>query len=138
MAKKNRDGYFRHSFYHNGKQYYARGKTMAEAIKKATLKQTALENGEIGISQNMNVDRWCYEWLETYKKGTVTDKSYANYKRYIDNLIVPEIGNMQLKNVRDIHLQKILNTRQGYSKSDTVKLRNTIQAIFKRARISPA
>ncbi len=136
MPTKNKDGYYRHSFYHNGKQYSSRGRTMAEAIKKAAIKQNALESGEIGISKNMSVSAWCGEWLQTYKQGTVTTKSYEGYKRYIDKLIVPEIGNMRLKDVRDVHLQRVLNARQGYSKSDTVKLRNTIQAIFKRARIS--
>lgn len=136
MPTKNSDGYYRHSFYHNGKRYVAYGKTMAEAIKKAAVKQNALENGEIGISKNMAVAAWCNEWLQTYKQGTVTAKSYEGYKRYVDKLIVPEIGNMRLKDVRDVHLQRILNARQGYSKSDTVKLRNTIQAIFKRARVS--
>ena len=136
MATKKEYDYKRSTFYFNGKQYTARGKNQKEADKKAALKKNALENGEIGISKNMTVSAWCYEWLETFKKGKITDKSYACYKRHIDNLIVAEIGNVKLKEVRDVHLQKILNSRQGYSKSDTTKVRNTIQAIFKRARIS--
>jgi len=125
----------RHTFYHNGKQYETTGKTKAEAIKKAALKEAALERGEVGISGKMSVRRWGEEWLAIYKAGTITDKSYATYARHVA-LLVDDIGNMKIKDVRDAHLQKIINKRSGFSKSDTVKLRNTIQAVFKRARIS--
>jgi len=135
MAENNNYEYKRSTFYFNGKQYAARGKSQKEADQKAALKRAQLENGEIGVSKNMTASAWCYEWLETFKRGSVTDKSFGNYKRHVD-LIVSELGSTKLKDVRDIHLQKILNSRQGYSKSDTTKLRMTIQAIFKRARIS--
>lgn len=58
------------------------------------------------------------------------------YKGRIDNIILPSIGGMKLKDVRDIHLQKILNSRKGKSKSDTSKVMNTIRAMFKKARTS--
>ena len=133
---ENKYNYKRSTFYFNNKQYTTWSKTQKEADKKADLKLKALENGEIGISKNMSVSRFCYEWLNTYKKGSVIEKTYKDYKRKIDNLIIPEIGNMQLKNVRDIHLQKILNKRAGNSFSDVKGVRIVIQAIFKQARIS--
>lgn len=133
---KNKYNYKYSTFYHNNKQYKCYGKTQNEADKKAALKQAALENGEIGISKNMTVARWCNEWLETYKKGTVIEKTYKDYKRRIDNIIIPEVGNVILKNVRDVHLQKILNSRAGNSLSDVKRMRILIQSIFEQARIS--
>lgn len=134
-SDKKKYEYESHTFYYENKQYKAYGKTKAEAIKKAALMEAALERGEAGISGKMSVKRWADEWMDTYKKGTVTDKSYANYERHV-KLLTDAIGNMKIKDVRDVHLQKILNARAGKSKSDMEKLRNTIQAIFKRARIS--
>ncbi|MCL2820428.1 MAG: N-terminal phage integrase SAM-like domain-containing protein, partial [Oscillospiraceae bacterium] len=136
MLKLQKDGYFRETFYFNSKQYSARGKTEKEAIKKAHEKKKALERGDIGISNNMTVRSWAYEWLDTFKKGTIVDKSYKRYKAHIDNVILPVIGNMRIRDVRDVHLQKILNLRKGYSKSDTKKILFTIQAMFKQARLS--
>jgi len=133
MSKYN---YYRSRFYFNNKQYEATGKTQKEADQKAALKKAQLENGGIGISKNMSVAVWCREWLETYKQGTITDRTYARYKAHVENQIIPEIGNMKIKDVHDVHLQRILNSRKGYSRSDTKKLFNTIQAIFKQARIS--
>jgi len=136
MSKQNNNGYYRSRFYFNGKQYETTGKTQKDADKKAALKQSALENGEIGISVNMSVSAWCREWLDLYKRGTITEGTFSRYKAHVENLIIAEIGNMKLKDVHDVHLQRILNARKGYSKSDTKKLFNTIKAIFKQARIS--
>ena len=136
MAAQSKYEYKRSRFYHNGKQYETTGRTQKEADGKAALKLKALESGEVGISKNMTVTSWCSEWLHTYKKGAVTAKTYGSYKSYVDNQILPEIGNMKLKDVRDVHLQRIPNNRAGYSKSEVTKLQNTIKAIFKRARVS--
>ena len=125
--------YKRSYFNFNGKQHATYGKTQKEADQKAALKRKALESGEVGISKDMTVSAWCAEWLEVYKKGAIADKSLATYKRHIA-LINAEVGNVRLKDVRGVQLQKILNARQGYSKSDTSKLRYTIQAVFDRAR----
>ena len=123
-------------FTYNSKEYKCRGKTQKEADQKAALKKKALENGEIGISNNMPAIKYCYTWLDIYKKGKVIEKSYKDYKRYIDKQIAPELGNTLLKNVRDIHLQKILNARTGYSKSNVTKLYYCIKAIFRKAHES--
>lgn len=127
--------YERVTFYHNGKRYEASGKTLKEAHAKAAKKQLALERGELGVSGNMTVTRWADEWLETYKEHAVGEGQYKNYQTYI-KVITLSIGAKKLKDVKDIDLQKILNSRVGHSKSDLSKLRMTMKAMFKRARIS--
>ena len=133
MADKTR---FRSTFYYEGRRYETTGKDQKEADQKAAIKQDRLKRGEVGISANMTVKRWAEEWLETYKRPTVTDKSYKDYKRQIDNIIVPAIGNMRVCDVKDIHLQKIMNSRAGKSLTRVKLLKNTIRAIFTRARQS--
>ena len=128
--------YERVTFIHNSKQYEATGKTLKEAHAKAAKKQIALEQGEIGTSGNMTVARWAIEWLETYKAHVVGDGQYKNYLTHINKVIIPAIGAKKIKDVKDIDLQKILNSRAGYSKSDVSKLRMMLRAMFRRARIS--
>lgn len=133
---KKKYNYKRVTFYHNGKQYDAYGKTLKEAHAKAAKKKLALENGESSISGNMTVERWALEWLETYKENSIGEGQYRNYLSHINNVILPAIGAKKLKDVTDVDLQKILNSRAGYSKSDVTKLRMTLRSMFKRARIS--
>ena len=95
-----------------------------------------MERGEEGISGNMSVKNWATEWLETYKKGNVTDKTYQGIQHRVYDIIVPPIGNLKLKDVKDTHLQKIINSRAGYSGSHVSKLMQLIKGIFRQARIS--
>lgn len=98
-------------------------------------KNADIEAGVVGISSNMMVKRWIEEWLETYKKPVVTEKSYKNYlthTKFINN----HIGHLRISQVTDTHLQKILNLRADYSYSDIKHMNDTLKAIFKKARQS--
>jgi len=128
--------YERVSFRYNGKVYSAYGKTQQEAHKKAAKKQLALERGEEGISSNMPVKNWAAEWLETYKKGNVSNQTYLGIQHRMNDIILPSIGNLKLKDVKDTHLQKVINSRTGYSTSHVSKIMNLMKAMFKQARIS--
>ncbi|MCL2216928.1 MAG: site-specific integrase [Defluviitaleaceae bacterium] len=84
----------------------------------------------------MTVERWANTWLETYKKPVVGDSQYRDYRFYINSAILPEIDCTRLGQIKDVHLQKILNMHVGKSKSYLTKLRITISAMFKRAYLS--
>jgi integrase len=64
----------------------------------------------------------------------VGDGQYKSYRFYVDKIIIPAIGSLALKSVTSVHLQKLLNSREGKSKSDIDKLRITVKAIFSKAR----
>jgi integrase len=125
--------YFRQTFCFNGKQYAAYGKTKAEAIKKAALKEDAMKRGEAGISKNMTVQAWAYVWAETYKKPNVGAKEYKELLSRIKTAVVPHIGNMRLCDVKKTHLQQTVNLRQGMSQSAIDKTYNLITAMFTAA-----
>ena len=125
---------YRSTFYYEGKQYEAvSSKSQPDADKKAALKEDKLKRGEISISGNMTLKRWASEWLEVYKRPSIGHSQLKRYLNHINGVIIPVIGGMTLKSVKDIHLQKILNSREGKSKSDLSKLRMTMNAMFQRA-----
>jgi len=128
---------YRSSFRHEGKRYEKTStKSQREADRKADKLKKDLEDGIIGISKQMRVSAWAYEWLDTYKKHILADKQYADYKRQIDKDIIPAIGRYKLMEVKDIHLQKILNSKSGMSISRIKMLYLAIRGIFKQAKIS--
>ena len=132
MAKKQKTRY-RSTFSFEGNRYEITGKNQKEADQKAAIKLEKLKRGEFNISGNMTVAQWADEWLTTYKKLSVGEGQYKSYSHYVKDVITPAIGSLKLKNVKDVHLQKILNNRAGYSKSDLTQLRITIKAIFLKA-----
>lgn len=126
--------YHRVTFTYNGKRYERKGKTLPEAHEKAAELKAALKRGDIGVSSNMPVKAWAMEWLEVYKRPTIGAGQYHNYLRHIENVVIPAIGNKAIKDVKDIDLQKIMNSRTGNSKSDLSKLRNSLKSMFRRAQ----
>lgn len=120
---------------HNGRPVECSAPTQIEALQRLAQKINDIESGNIGISSKMTVSRWAHTWIETYKKPSVTEKSYRNYLTHI-NLISNRIGQLKLTEVTDIHLQLILNERAGYSYSEIKHIHDTIKALFQKARQS--
>lgn len=129
--------YFRKTARFNGKKYEATGKTELEAMTKLADKLAAAKRGEETIGGSMTVDAWFKEWLETYKKPKgLTKKSLGMYQEKYEGYIKRRIGTMKLKDVKDTHLQKIMNEQEGMSSSHAKKVRMVMQEMFKRARQS--
>lgn len=121
----------------DGRRFEAYGKDEMEALTKLADKIAAAKRGEETINGNMTVNAWYKQWMEVYKepKG-LTKKSLGMYDEKYDNYIKTRIGSMKLKDVRDTHLQKIMNEQAGMSESHAKKVRMVLQEMFKRARQS--
>lgn len=133
--KKSR--YIRKTARYNGKKYEATGKTELEAMTKLAEKLAAVKRGEEAIDGSMTVDSWYRQWKALYKepKG-LTAKSLGMYDEKYNGYIKPRIGRLKLKDVKDVHLQIILNEQAGKSASHVKKIRLVMQEMFKRARQS--
>lgn len=129
--------YVRKTARYNGKKYEATGKTELEAMTKLADKLAAAKRGEEAIGGSMTVNAWFSQWKALYKapKG-LTEKSLSMYDEKYNLYIKPYIGSMKLKDVRDVHLQKILNSQAGRSSSHVKKVRMVMQEMFRRARQS--
>lgn len=129
--------YIRKTARYNGKKYEATGKTELEAMTKLAEKLAAAKRGEELISGAMTVNAWYVQWKATYKapKG-LTSKSLGMYDEKYNGYIKPFIGHMKLRDVKDIHLQRILNAEAGKSRSHVEKVRRVLREMFSRARKS--
>lgn len=130
MARK---GTFTATFTHQGRRYYAYGKTQKEADRKAVEKQILLEHGVKTYDSNITVDKWAKQWLEDYKQGTVNSKWYNEMSTYITNHIYPNIGDMRIKDVKPLHINRMLNKYADRSESFQKKLLLVTRQIFDSA-----
>lgn len=124
----------RESFRYQGKRYDIRANTDKELAVKIALKKKSLEDGILVFNNNTSVKQWADEWLPTYKKPCVSKGTYELYKTNLDLHVIPAIGEMRLCDVKRIHLQKILNSRVGYSKSHITKVKQLLQQLFREAK----
>lgn len=123
----------RKTFTFEGKRYDITAATEKELIVKVAMKKRDLEEGKQKITKNMLVRDWAKEWLAAYKAPNVSDETLYAYESRIRLHIIPAIGNLQLKDVRSIHLQSILNRSAGLSRDHVKKIKYTIEQIFSSA-----
>lgn len=129
-----KDGYYRESERYEGKKYVGFGKTQKEAMKSLAKKIADAKAGTTVINKNTTVSKWAETWLETFiKESDITHKSFLNIKGKIERNVIPAIGTMKMKDVKDLHLQKILNAQKDMSSSHVTKLRSYMQRMFKQA-----
>lgn len=108
------------------------GKTLKEAERKKTDFLSSVRAG-IRIEQaGRTVSSWADEWLEVYKKPSVTIRTYETYAHDIE-LIKQAIGHKPLKAVTSSDIIKIVNSRAGLSASAIKKTLMTVKALFNAA-----
>lgn len=66
-------------------------------------------NNGIAIEDNsINVKDWANQWLTLYKKGK-EEATIKMYEQAINNYIVPKLGYIKLKNLKQKHIVELLN-----------------------------
>ena len=126
--------YIRRGITWEGKRYEVYGKTERETADKLAALKTALKRGEKTVGADSTVDRWFQEWYDLYKvPAGLGTKSLKMYREKYDLYIGPKIGKMKLKDVREVHLQRILNEEAGRSFSLLSKIRMVMKGMFSKA-----
>lgn len=124
--------YVRKSFCFDGRRYWVRGTTEAEAIRKQIEMEAKLMEGRIDSAST--VKKWAEVWYETYiVPRDITEASRQMYRQKLDLYILPPLARTRLRSVTPTMLQQLLNRQAGGSKSDVGKLRIVIKALFRQA-----
>jgi integrase len=124
----------RQTFRYDGKRYDIRANSEYELGAKVKQKMTELEEGKTLISKNMSVESWFDEFMKTYKAKSISPETYDDYYSRFNSKIKPVIGKMKLKDVREIHCQKVINKMEGSSKTYIGKVSYTMDQMFRRAK----
>ena len=117
----------------DGHKYDLTAKTPAALDEKIDDLKYKIRSGDTIDSPNVTVAAWAREWLETYKKPVVIEKSYKLYRTNVNKYIIPEIGGMKLSDVQPIHLQRILASQTGRSFSHVSHIRCALTGMFSDA-----
>lgn len=114
---------------------YLSGKTEAEVkrkIREYNQSGTKIETKKISLQE------YLYNWLRTFKRGTIKDSSYDTIEKTIRNQIVPYIGIIHLQQVTSTDIQTLLNDlkKKGYSYSTVKKAHDCLNDMFEHATIA--
>jgi hypothetical protein len=94
----------------NGKliRKYVYGKTKIETVKKLTEVQSKIYKGVFSEPSGMTLKNWLSTWLETYKKIDILAQTKILYETLIKTIINPNIGDLKLKDITQMHMQLFL------------------------------
>lgn len=127
------DGLYRTSITLNGKRKYLYAKTQKELDKKLIEIKSLNYKGIVIDDNKLTVSEWADKWLNTYKinKEQATINMYANTIRLY---IKPELGYIQLKNLKETDITNMLNkmAKKGITRQREITLL-TIKQILELA-----
>ena len=88
------------------------GKTQAEVKEK--LKAAISESQRLDVSKagTYTVSSWVKTWYEVYAEPRIRPNTKAYYTNYIENHIIPGIGNISLDKLTTIQIQRFYNNLQ--------------------------
>ena len=88
------------------------GKTQAEVKEK--LKVAIAESQKLDISKmgNYTVASWLRTWYEVYAEPRIRPNTREYYKNYINNHIVPALGDISLDKLATLQIQRFYNDLQ--------------------------
>lgn len=116
----------------DGKSKYIYAKNPTELKQKIDSIQKAYYTNNLNLSE-ITVEKWAYKWLDTYKKSN-EKKTQKFYEDIIKLHIIPYIGNIKLKNLKQLDIILILNKMEekGITKTKNYTLQ-TINQILNKA-----
>jgi len=107
--------------------------TIPELEKNVAEFKSMLEKGIIIDDEGLTVAEWAKRWLEVYKSGKELN-TYKMYANAVNNHIVPALGHYKLKDLKQHHVQALINEKDkdGYTKT-IVNVKQTLSQMLERA-----
>jgi len=108
------------------------GRTEEEVIEKKTEVMAEVFKGVYSEPSRMTLTQWLDIWFNTYKKMYIKDQTIELYQVVIEKIINPRMGDLKLKDIKQMHVQGLINTlvKDGYSSSTAYKVKNIINPAF--------
>lgn len=119
---------------YEGVQIDVKAHTRKELYDKYNAKKAEIDTGLKIFQSSTTVREWSEVWLETYIRDDVSISTYKDYRTRMNKHILPELGHKRVKDVRDIHCQKVLNNMRGHSKDQINKVKRDMYRMFKKAQ----
>lgn len=117
---------------HYGTRHWVQGKDEIELAVNKALMAERLKRDVVVFDGSTTVRQWAKHWREAYRSGISAAQS-KDEEMYLGRVILPQIGNFRLAEVRQIHLQKLFNSIAGKSASYNHKVWLILSQLFNSA-----
>lgn len=113
----------------NRRSIYGTSKAEVRNKLQMELKENASKEN---VKRRMTVRQWYMEWMDIYKIPVIRPNTKRYYEHIFNTFILPEIGDMYVDEVRQIHVKSLINTlnNNGYQWETQNKVRILILDLF--------
>lgn len=116
-----------------GRRVYISAKTKAELEEKVLLAKLDMRAG-VEIGNDITFRQYAAAWLKAYKTPPIVKESTArSAKQVVECQINPFFGDMQLKDIKPMHVQMFITERANLSKGYARLVLTITRAIFRAA-----
>lgn len=104
------------------KKHFVYGKTRPEVVTKKAAWESEYKAGLLPSKKKTTVSGWLDTWMETYKKNSIRQNTYENYKIIVDTHLKPALGDIVLKDLLPQQVQKMINDKLagGRTRDDNI------------------
>ena len=92
------------------------GKTQAEVKEKLKAAQEATKDLDVKRSDEYTVGSWALTWFELYSKPNIRPSTAEYYKRFINDRIIPALGDIKLNKLTARDIQKFYNDLKNHGR----------------------
>ena len=136
MIRKRPDGRWEARYTIDGMQKAIYAKTQKEVRAKLTDILASIDKGCYIAPTKLTVEKWSHEWYDTYCKPRLKPYTLSGYDAILRNHVYPNIGKLEIQDVRGIHIQKLYKKLTEADKSPKT-IRNVggvLHKLFETAR----
>jgi integrase len=116
------------------------GKTEKEVSAKIREISSKVDNGSYIMPTKLTFGDWLIRWLHDYKSINLKPRTYDTYESQINTHIIPEIGGIELKNLKAPQIQQLYNklyrNGKGLSSATIRKIHSIISSSLKQAQLN--
>ena len=113
----------------DGTRKYVTAKTKAELEEKLFELKMQMRMG-IDVSDKTTVGELAKIWYDTEKKGKGKQSTQDQWRRLLNNRVLPHIGGYAVKDVNPLVIQNLLNRYQDKCQSDNKRLLQALRGMF--------
>ena len=79
----------------------------------------------------LTVEEWFWNWMNIYKRPTVSANTYTRYILMMKKYVIPAMGKMKLIDMKSTHIQRLYN--QLYKDGISYSVRKHVHTLFNQA-----
>lgn len=114
----------------NGKRKYLYGKSRKEVVTKLSAAQQDVERGLPIPPERLKVKDFVACWLQDVAKPRVRQGTWENYEKAVRLYIIPELGEIKLKELQPLHIREL---ERGLANRGRSAMANHVHAVLRLA-----